>query len=104
MKGAHHKGAADVMALLLVLARRHGALGTGELAQAAEVHRDTARRILRELAAAGWVRLVGQDEGEVWSLGPELPRLGLDWQRRLVEAARELHADHTRLMQPLEES
>ncbi len=103
MRGEHHKATGDVMALLLILASRHGSMATRELAEAAEVHRDTTRRMLRELATAGWVRVVGQDEGEVWSLGPELPRLGLDWQRRLVEAARALHDDHNRLMQPLEE-
>lgn len=102
MRGEHHKATGDVMALLLVLAHHAGALPTRELAERAEVHRDTARRILRELATQGWVRVVGQDDAEVWSIGPELPRLGLDYQRRLVAAARALHDDHNRLMQPLE--
>lgn len=102
-RGEHHKATADVMALLLVLARHAGVLSTRELAESAQVHRDTARRILRELAGQGWVRVVGEGDGEAWSLGPELPRLGLDYQRRLVAAAAALNADFARLMQPLQE-
>lgn len=90
------------MALLLVLAEQGGALSTADAGQRADVQRDTARRILRQLADAGWVRPVaGAGEGDRWVLGPELPRLGLDYQRRLVEAARELKADWDRCTAPI---
>lgn len=99
----HHQGAADTMALLLVLAAHAGVLPTSEVARRADVGRDSARRILRALATQDWVRRFDGEDGERWSLGPELPRLGLAYQRRLVEAAEALSADFARLTAPIKE-
>lgn len=100
--GEHHRATADVMVILTTLAAAGGVLSTSRLARLANVHRDSTRRILRELETAGWVRRIDDEQGENWTIGPELPRLGLHYQQRLVEAQRQLAADFQRASAPLE--
>lgn len=72
---AFHTATADVIAILGVLLERGGWTSPGQLGLT--VHRDTARRILRELARASWAEM-RELEGETrFRIGPELPRIGL---------------------------
>lgn len=100
-RGEHHQTAGDVVTVLLVLALHGGVLTTAAVSKRTEIHRDTARRILRELASHGWVEQLERDEVEYWALGPELPRLGLDYQARKVAAAQALSSTFQRLVEPL---
>lgn len=72
-----HAATADVIALLSALLEHGGWVTSGQLGLT--LHRDTARRMLRELARAGWVE-AREGEGETrYRIGPELPRIGLGY-------------------------
>lgn len=72
-----HAPTADVVTTMTALLEHGGWARSGDLARVSGVHRDTARRILRQLASAGWVE-ARELEGETrYRIGPELPRLGL---------------------------
>lgn len=88
------------MNVLLVLLEHGGVLSTAEVASRAELGRDATRRLLRTLAAAEWVRRVQVEGAESWSLGPELPRIGVQWQELLVSRMRSLRADFDRVSSP----
>src|SRR5690606_1416595 len=72
-----HAPTADVVTILTALLEHGGWARSSDLARVSGVHRDTARRILRQLASAAWVEL-REAEGETrYRIGSELPRLGL---------------------------
>ena len=96
-----HGGTLQVMALLLELLTHGGWLGTTELARRAGAHRDTARRILVTLAARHWVRRDGDGDASLWTIGPELPRIGLLYQDLLHQRALAVRADLDRALAPL---
>jgi predicted transcriptional regulator len=72
-----HQPTADVVLTLTYLLEHGGWARSSELARVSGVHRDTARRILRQLTNAAWVE-AREVEGETrYRVGPELPRIGL---------------------------
>lgn len=88
-----HVAAGNVVQLLSALAERDGWSTTTELGDACDIHRDTARKILAELATWAWVLhddSAGQDR---WRLGTALPELAVAYQARLVLRARALAAE-----------
>ena len=71
-------------AILEALLAHGGWMMTSQVAEAAEVARDTARRFLRDDAREGWVERQTFETGEErWRIGPVLPRLGLAYLRLL---------------------
>lgn len=97
-----HEAAGLVIAVMEQLARGE-LLSTAELGTRVGASRDTARRILRTLAGKDWARAELADGREVWSIGPELPRLGHAYTALLVRRAAALRADYDRATAPLRE-
>lgn len=85
-----HKGTATVVFIITTLRTHHGWMSTTAVADLTKTHRDTVRRMLAELDQHGWVEHRVNDGADFWALGPELPRIGLDFQRRLAAQAAEL--------------
>lgn len=77
MSETTHQPTADVVAIVGHLLEHGGWARSAEIGRVAGVHRDTARRILRELGDAGWVEARPIDGETRYRIGPELPRLGL---------------------------
>ena len=73
---------------------------TSELASAADVHRDTARRLLRGMAEVGWVRLIIHPDGERWGMGGGLVSMALTYQRLMVDHMEDLQDRYDRLGTP----
>lgn len=85
-----HAATGNVVQLLSALAERDGWSTTTEIADTCDIHRDTARKALAELATWGWVShddSIGQDR---WRFGTALPEMAVAYQARLVARAREL--------------
>ncbi len=81
------------MAVLEALSAHGGWLATNQVAEAAGVGRDQARRILRTLAEQGWAHRMDVDGRDAWTIGPRLPFLGLSYQETILRRARALQAD-----------
>lgn len=97
----HHEGTRQVMTILLALLAHCGWLSTSEIAATCEMHKDTVRKMLRELATDGWVRLTTADGIDLWQLGPELPRIGIQFHEVLAQRAAVVRADLDRTLSPL---
>lgn len=95
-----HEAAWSMMSLLTALMEHGGMLSTAQVAQKADLGRDAARRMLRTMAATGWVRRLEIEGAEWWRIGPELPRIGLVYQEQLAAQARALYAQHGELFRP----
>lgn len=72
-----HAPTADVVTILTALLEHGGWARASELGRASGVHRDTARRILRQLSLSRWVESQDLDGETRFRIGPELPRIGL---------------------------
>lgn len=87
-----HAPTADVVTILTALLEHGGWARSSDLARTSGVHRDTARRILRQLAQVAWVEL-REAEGETrFRIGSELPRIGLAFLALLQREQAELQA------------
>lgn len=93
-----HRNTANVCQALEVLLAADGWLTTRQVADAAGVHKNTAPDILEELASRGWVERRDVDGSPRWLIGPELPRIGLAYQRRLAAEAEALAHRTARLV------
>ena len=58
-----HAPTADVVTMLTALLEHGGWARSGDLARVTGVHRDTARRILRQLAVTAWVEIRANFQG-----------------------------------------
>lgn len=96
----HHEAAAAVCDLLAALIEHGGWLSTAELSERTGVGRDTARRVLRELSSRGWVRPETHAGAEVWTIGPELPRIGHAYAALLAARLAALRAELDRVVAP----
>lgn len=96
-----HKSTAQVCELLNMLEQADDWVPTRALAERAEVPRSTASQALEELAGRGWVEERRTDAGRLWRLGPELPRIGLAYQSRLVAEAAELKRRFEHSLSPI---
>lgn len=86
----------QVMAVLGQLLDAGGWLTSRELGERAGLDRNQVRRICRTLEVVGWVRRESHDGSDFWTLGPELPRIGMAYQRQLQKQAEQLRADFDR--------
>ena len=104
MKAAitHHEATANVCELLVALVCHGGWLSTTEISEKTGIHRDVLRRMLRELAERAWVCASTFDGKELWTIGPELPRIGIQYQALLVARSQQLRNDFDRLNTPFE--
>lgn len=96
----HNETTWDFMAMLTILATATSWLTTSDLADRAGCGRDSARRILKTAALQGWVRREPVDGSDRWMLGPELPRIGFQYQALLNRQAAILRADFETLTRP----
>lgn len=94
MPEIHHQATADLVSMMDVLLEHGGWMKTGTVAERAGLGRDTARRMLRELGAAGWVEGAELDGEERWRIGPVLPRLGLAYLDLLRQKQEQLRASY----------
>lgn len=86
-----HKGTRAVIRVLDTLSAADGWLPTPSIVTRTGLHKELVPQVLDELAAHGWVERRDNPElGPLWLIGPELPRIGLAYQRRLEREAREL--------------
>ncbi len=93
MTAEQHAATANLVQIAGVLLEHGGWVTTQGLAERTGIHRDTCRRILAEGARAGWFAHAEDDGGDRWSLGPELPRIGLAWLQKMTERACALKAE-----------
>lgn len=70
-----------------------GWMSTQELATKLDTHRDTMRRICQTLAFKGWLVSQDVDGKQMWTIGPELPRIGLAYLELLTRRAQGLRAE-----------
>jgi len=85
-----HQPTADVILIVSYLLEHGGWARSSELARASGVHRDTARRILGQLAQSAWAER-REVEGETrYRVGPELPRIGLAFLELLTREQAEI--------------
>ncbi len=97
----HHQASANLVSIVVALALHDGWLSTAEVAKASAVHRDTCRKILVELKLADWAAHTDSDGTDRWRLGVALPRLGLQYQMRLLTKQRELQREWKALTEPI---
>lgn len=97
-----HEAAWGVMCLLTELLAYGGWLSTTDLADRCGLGRDTVRRMLRTLECRAWVRRELAENRELWTIGPELPRIGVQFQELLVQRSAALRADFDHLHRPIE--
>lgn len=95
----HHKGTRQVIDVLTRLAVHEGWMSVAELATALDLHRDTTRAVLAELAAAGWVQHRPADD--LYTLGVELVRVALARHNRLAAQTAQLRSELDRMSAPL---
>ncbi len=88
------------MLLLTELVACSSWLSTSDLAERCGIGRDTARRMLRTFERRAWVRREVADSKDLWTIGPELPRIGLQFHALLERRAAALRADFTASLQP----
>lgn len=99
MTPTSHKGTRAVVSLIDDLQAANGWQPTSAIVARTGIHKDVAPAMLEELASCGWVeRREDEHLGTLWLIGPELPRIGLAYQRRLHRAAEELRARTLRLL------
>lgn len=84
-----HKPTAAVVELLTLLGDSD-LLSLIQIEAALGVHAQTTTKMLEELTAVGWVETRVQSGRTLYTLGPELPRLALAYQRRLAAEAERL--------------
>lgn len=89
-----------VMGVMHSLLEAEGGLMASDLATTLETSLDTMRRVLRTLAHRGWVRTVPMGGRDAWVIGPELPRIGVQFQELLLRQQRALRGDFDRLSVP----
>ncbi len=92
-----HQATANVVQTIGALHEHGGWMSTSDIANQADIHRDTCRKVLAELKLYDWVVHAERDGQDRWRLGMALPELGLEHQARINTRIRELHADSTRL-------
>lgn len=88
------------MLVLDALLNAQGYLTTIQVGERVGTSRETARRILRTLLSAGWVHRAEVEGADLWLLGPELPRIGVQFHELLAARQRALRADFDRLQVP----
>lgn len=94
-----HKGTGQVVAILTTLTLREGWATVAELSAELNLHRDTVRAVLEELSVHGWAQ--HREEGDLFTIGAELPRLGLHQHNALARRAAALRAELDHLCRPL---
>ena len=87
-----HLATSDVIAIVNALLNHNGWASTRQVQVLSGVHRDTARRVLGELARHGWVAHASDGDADRWSLGPELIAIANAWTRALVAEQQRLRA------------
>ncbi|HNH45557.1 MAG TPA: helix-turn-helix domain-containing protein [Myxococcota bacterium] len=96
-EGDFHQGTWQVMAVLVQLMACKGWLGSSKLGEVAGLNRDSVRRICRTLESQGWVRRESHDGQDLWTIGPELPRIGVQYHELINRRLTALDADFNRL-------
>jgi len=104
MSRAAHKATLAVVKLITHLRIHGGWLTTSLLAAKCQLARETVRRVAEELQAHGWVEGRNIEGTTWWRLGPELPRIGIDYQRRLAAEANDLQQRFTTALSPFPQS
>lgn len=75
---------------------------TSALAEAADCHRDTARKILQQAAESGWVEHTTIDGTDRWRLGTALPQLGMAYLHQLYVRVAGYAQAFDQVVQPIE--
>lgn len=100
----HHQSTFSLVSIIGSLRKHGGWMRTGPLATQSDVARDSCLRILYELERHGWVTLREHEGARWWHLGPELPRIGIDYQRRLTAEAVAIREQYDAAMAPFPET
>jgi len=101
MSTNRHSTVDNLDSLLKALLERHRhEPTTSELASAADVHRDTARKLLRGMAERGWVRVIERQDGERWAMGTALVHIGITFQQLTIDHMEELQCSYEQMSTP----
>lgn len=103
-EGDFHQSTWQIMSLLGCLLEHGGWMSSSELGKATGLDRNAIRRMARTLEAGDWLRREQVDGSDLWTIGPELPRIGLQYAALLNRRMTVIRADFDRLSEPLRES
>ncbi len=93
-----HQATANVVGIMDALFEHGGWMTTTEVADRADVHRDTARKVLAELRLYDWVTHTEVDSQSRWRMGRALPEMGVAYHQRIVAQMAALERESAELV------
>lgn len=97
-----HRGTASVIAIATLLGSQEGWALSTTIAEKVGLNRTTTQRVLAEMQRSGWAVAREVDGAQWWQLGPELPRIGIHYQTRLIRESERIRAQYEAASRPLD--